>query len=202
MSPVIRQSGFDHAIKLGTLYAISQPEERELTDVQQYPAYQPTDEDRASVLAWFEQYDALAQARDFAAMADMAVFPLNEVTDDGNGNASATQLDRAAYVAQMAEVMGDGEYSMESTRTPHFLSDALVFVITDAVLDSRGSQAATAVRRPADQGRRRLEVPDHGPGRLGLTRRPGGSIGLSLRSTGSWSVEEGRHVRGESLRRV
>jgi len=105
-----------------------------LTDVQQYPAYQPTDEDRASVLAWFEQYDALARARDFEAMADVAVFPLNEVTDDGNGNASATQLDRAAYVAQMAEVMGGGEYSMESTRTPHFLSDALVFVVTDAVL--------------------------------------------------------------------
>jgi hypothetical protein len=105
-----------------------------LTDVQQYPAYRPTDEDRASVFAWFEQYDALAQARDFEAMADVAVFPLNEVTDDGNGNASATQLDRAAYVAQMAEVMGGGEYSMESTRTQHFLSDALVFVVTDAVL--------------------------------------------------------------------
>jgi hypothetical protein len=98
-------------------------------------AFQPTDEDRAAVAAWFERYDALAAANDYEGMAAMAVFPLNEVTDDGKGNASATQLDRAAYLAQMAEVMGGaGEYSMESTRTPHFLSDALVFVVTDATL--------------------------------------------------------------------
>ncbi len=105
-----------------------------MTDVQQYPVFRPTDEDRASVLAWFERYDALAQARDFEAMADVALFPLNEVTDDGQGNGTATQLGREAYVAQMAEVMGGGEYTMQSTRTPHFLSDALVFVVTDAVL--------------------------------------------------------------------
>ena len=103
-----------------------------MTDTQ-IPAsgYQPSDEDRAAVAAWFERYDALAAANDYEGMAEVAVFPLNEVTDDGKGNASATQLDRAAYVAQMAEVMGGaGEYSMESTRTPHFLSDALVFVVT------------------------------------------------------------------------
>jgi hypothetical protein len=105
-----------------------------LTDVQQHSAYKPSDEDVAGVLAWFERYDALAKARDFEAMADLAMFPLNEVTDDGKGNGSATQVERAAYVAQMAEVMGSGEYTMESTRTPHFLSAALVFVVTDAVL--------------------------------------------------------------------
>jgi hypothetical protein len=107
-----------------------------LTDTQ-IPAggFQPTDEDRAAVAAWFERYDALAAANDYEGMADVAAFPLNEVTDDGKGNASATQLDRSAYLAQMAEVMGSaGEYSMESTRTPHFLSDALVFVVTDATL--------------------------------------------------------------------
>jgi hypothetical protein len=109
-----------------------------LTDVQQYPVagvFEPTDDDRASVLAWFERYDALAAADDFEAMADLAVFPLNEVTDDGNGNATAVQLDRTAYLEQMAEVMGGtGEYSMESARTAHFLSDALVFVVTEATL--------------------------------------------------------------------
>lgn len=97
--------------------------------------FQPSDQDRAAVAAWFERYDALAAANDYEGMADVAVFPLNEVTDDGKGNASATQLDRAAYLAQMAEVMGGaGEYTMESTRTPHFLSDALAFVVTDATL--------------------------------------------------------------------
>ncbi|ONI76748.1 hypothetical protein BWI15_05520 [Kribbella sp. ALI-6-A] len=103
------------------------------------PGYVPTADDVASVLAWFDTYDALAAARDYEAMADVAVFPLNEVTDDGKGNASATQTDRAAYVAQMAQVMGGADdVKLETTRTPHFLSDSLVFVISDGTMTYQG----------------------------------------------------------------
>ncbi|WP_432948627.1 nuclear transport factor 2 family protein [Kribbella sp. CA-253562] len=103
------------------------------------PGYVPTEDDVASVLAWFDKYDALAAARDYEAMADVAVFPLNEVTDDGKGNASAAQTDRAAYVAQMAQVMGGADdVKLETTRTPHFLSDSLVFVISDGTMTYQG----------------------------------------------------------------
>ncbi|TDD49968.1 nuclear transport factor 2 family protein [Kribbella antibiotica] len=94
----------------------------------------------ASVREWFERYDALAAARDYAGMADLALFPLNEVTDDGKGNGSATQIDRAAYLKQMEQVMGGGgEVTFDTTRTPHFLSDDLVFVITDGTMTYDGT---------------------------------------------------------------
>ena len=104
------------------------------------PGYEPTAEDLASVQAWFAEYDALAEARDYEGMADLAVFPLNEVTDDGKGAGSATQTDRSAYVAQMAQVMGGSDdVKLETTRTPHFLSDALVFVISDGTMTFQGT---------------------------------------------------------------
>ncbi|GAB3928630.1 hypothetical protein GCM10029976_026800 [Kribbella albertanoniae] len=94
----------------------------------------------ASVREWFERYDALAAARDYEGMADLALFPLNEVTDDGKGNGSAVQLDRAAYLAQMEQVMGGGgDVQFDTTRTPHFLSDDLVFVITDGTMTYDGN---------------------------------------------------------------
>ncbi|GAA1690842.1 hypothetical protein GCM10009745_40110 [Kribbella yunnanensis] len=94
----------------------------------------------ASVREWFERYDALAAARDYEGMADLALFPLNEVTDDGKGNGSAVQLDRAAYLAQMEQVMGGGgDVSFDTTRTPHFLSEDLVFVITDGTMTYDGN---------------------------------------------------------------
>ncbi|MGQ0574164.1 MAG: nuclear transport factor 2 family protein [Pseudonocardia sp.] len=104
--------------------------------------YAPSATERAEIEEWFATYDRFAAARDVEAMADMAVFPLNEVTDDGAGNGSATQVDRAAFVAQMAGVIGDGDVRMESTRTPHFLSEALVFVVTEAVFTHAGGSQA------------------------------------------------------------
>ncbi|WP_433018587.1 nuclear transport factor 2 family protein [Kribbella sp. CA-294648] len=99
----------------------------------------PSEAEVAEVQAWFVRYDALAAAQDYEGMADQAVFPLNEVTDDGKGNASAAQYDRAAFVAQMAEVMGgSGDVTMETTRTPHFLTDSLVFVITEGTMTYGG----------------------------------------------------------------
>jgi hypothetical protein len=97
----------------------------------------PSEADLASVRAWFERYDALAAARDYEGMADVALFPLNEVTDDGKGNGRADQLDRAAYLAQMEQVMG-GDVQLETTRTPYFLSADLVFVISDGTMTYDG----------------------------------------------------------------
>lgn len=112
-------------------------------DVQGFPTskgFVASDKDRASVAAWFEKYDALAANQDFEAMADMAMFPLNEVTDDGAGNGQAEQCSRERYLAQMAEVMGGSgdDLTMETTRTPHFISDGLVFVITEGAVTYRG----------------------------------------------------------------
>ncbi|WP_133803173.1 nuclear transport factor 2 family protein [Kribbella caucasensis] len=99
----------------------------------------PSDAEVASVLAWFERYDALAAALDYEGMAELAVFPLNEVTDDGKGQGKAEQLDRSAYLAQMEQVMGGGgDVKLETTRTPHFLSASLVFVISDGTMTYDG----------------------------------------------------------------
>jgi hypothetical protein len=87
-----------------------------------------------SVLDWFTRYDELAVAKDIDAMADQAMFPLNEVSDS-----KAESCDRARFVAQMAEQLGGaGEVTMESVRTPHFINENLVFVITDATITADG----------------------------------------------------------------
>ncbi|MGH3884991.1 MAG: nuclear transport factor 2 family protein [Pseudonocardiaceae bacterium] len=112
-------------------------------DVQDFPTsdgFIPSDEDRASVAAWFAKYDAFAAKQDFEAMADMAMFPLNEVTDNGAGNGQAEQCSREQYLAQMAQVMGGSgdDVTMQSTRTPHFISGGLVFVITEGTVTYGG----------------------------------------------------------------
>jgi hypothetical protein len=92
--------------------------------------FAPSPADIDQVLAWFSRYDTLAVDKDIEAMADQAMFPLNEVTD---GYAAA--CDRDKFVAQMTEQLGEaGDVSMESVRTPHFINENLVFVITDATI--------------------------------------------------------------------
>lgn len=104
--------------------------------------YTPTAEDVASVEAWFREYDACAARKDIERLADMAVFPLNVVSDDAAGNAAAAQWSRERYVATMRHVIGEGgDVRIESTRTPHFLSAALVVVFTEAVVTWEGGSA-------------------------------------------------------------
>ena len=106
--------------------------------------YVPTDEDLASVEAWFREYDACAARGDVERLADMAVFPLNVVSDDAAGEAAAAQWSRERYVETMAHVIGTGgDVRIESTRTPHFLSASLVVVVTDAVVTWDGGGART-----------------------------------------------------------
>lgn len=92
-----------------------------------------SERDRADVLAWFAQYDDLVGRGDLDAMADRAVFPINEVTDDAEGHALIKDCDRATFLTQMEQVVGDGGgVEMTSTRHPVFLAPGLCFVVTDA----------------------------------------------------------------------
>lgn len=96
-------------------------------------------EDTDEVLRWFARYDELVAAGDLEAMADMASFPINEVTDDAGGLGVTGPCDRATFLEQMREVIGGaGEVSMKSTRHPIFLSRALCFVVTDARITAHG----------------------------------------------------------------
>lgn len=104
--------------------------------------YTPTAEERAALQDWFAAYDAASAQRDVDRMADLAVFPLNLVSDDEAGDGVAAQWDRDQYLAVMAQVMGsaaDGEeIGFESTRTPVFLSPAMAVVFTDSVMTADG----------------------------------------------------------------
>ena len=85
------------------------------------------------VLKWFARYDALVAVGDLEAMADVAAFPINEVTDDADGHGLAGPCDREKFLTQMREVVGGaGDVQMASERHPIFLSPALCFVVTDA----------------------------------------------------------------------
>ncbi|MBL1088044.1 MULTISPECIES: DUF4440 domain-containing protein [Streptomyces] len=102
--------------------------------------YVPTTEDRVSLDAWFAEYDAQSAKRNIERMADMAVFPLNLVSDDEAGNGRSAQWDREQFVATMTHVMGDGseDIGFESTRTPVFLSPAIAVVFTDSTMTIQG----------------------------------------------------------------
>lgn len=98
-----------------------------------------TQEDAQEDLDWFARYDALVGAGDLEAMADMASFPINEVTDDATGQGIAGSCDRAKFLGQMEQVVGSaGEVEMKSTRHPVLLSRALCFVVTDASFTTEG----------------------------------------------------------------
>lgn len=102
--------------------------------------YTPTAEDRESLDAWFAEYDTQSAKRAIDRMADMAVFPLNLVSDDSAGNARSAQWDRRQFVETMTQAMGEGdeEITFESERTPVFLSAAMAVVFTDSTMTARG----------------------------------------------------------------
>jgi hypothetical protein len=105
--------------------------------------YEPSEQEKQEIDDWFAHYDALVAEGDIEAMADQALFPLNEVTDDQHGFGLASATGRERFIAQMRKAgIGSSDIEMRSSRTPHFLSPALVFVVTDAVFGS-GDEAAT-----------------------------------------------------------
>jgi hypothetical protein len=102
--------------------------------------YTPIAEELASIQEWFAAYDAHSAKRDVGRMADMAVFPLNLISDDAAGNGASAQWDRRQFVETMSHVMGDGsdDISFESVRTPVFLSPAMAVVFTDSTMTMDG----------------------------------------------------------------
>ncbi|MFF0445300.1 nuclear transport factor 2 family protein [Streptomyces sp. NPDC004609] len=103
--------------------------------------YIPTAEDRESLDAWFTEYDAQSAQRAVERMADMAVFPLNLVSDDSAGNGRSAQWSREQFIEIMTGVMGDGDQNItfESVRTPVFLSAAMAVVFTDSTMTMDGN---------------------------------------------------------------
>nr|WP_206323285.1 nuclear transport factor 2 family protein [Streptomyces sp. HNM0574] len=92
---------------------------------------------------WFARYDAHAERGDVEAMAAMALFPLNLVTDEDGapGSGCAAQWDRERYLSTMSRVMGasgDEEVRFTSERTPHFLGRSLAVVHTDSAMTAGG----------------------------------------------------------------
>nr|WP_042182914.1 hypothetical protein [Kibdelosporangium sp. MJ126-NF4]CEL15223.1 hypothetical protein [Kibdelosporangium sp. MJ126-NF4]CTQ95735.1 hypothetical protein [Kibdelosporangium sp. MJ126-NF4] len=103
-------------------------------------AFKPSAEDVASVHAWFAKYDAHVADAELEQMADMALFPLNIVSDsEESGNGAAAQQTREQFIESMSQVVGAaGDVKMESTRTPVFLTRQLVLVVTDATFTIDG----------------------------------------------------------------
>ncbi|MET9293395.1 nuclear transport factor 2 family protein [Streptomyces sp. NPDC003077] len=105
--------------------------------------YTPSDEDRASLEAWFAEYDEVSARRDVERMTDMAAFPINLVSDDSNGDGRTAQWDRARLLEGMGHAMseaGEGELSVESVRTPVFLSPSIAVVFSDSTMAVDGEK--------------------------------------------------------------
>ncbi|ONI81080.1 hypothetical protein ALI144C_21245 [Actinosynnema sp. ALI-1.44] len=102
--------------------------------------FEASAEDVASVEAWFAKYDGHVANAELEQMADMALFPLNIVSDsDESGNGGAAQQTREQFVESMSQVVGGaGDLKMESNRTPIFLTKQLVLVVTDATFTIDG----------------------------------------------------------------
>jgi hypothetical protein len=95
-----------------------------------------TVEQKQSVDLWFAEYDELSKTGNIEGMADMAMFPIHVITDDSSGHGYAENWDREQFVRTMTEATKGTlkDMKMETVRTPFFLSDNLVVVITDAVI--------------------------------------------------------------------
>jgi hypothetical protein len=113
-----------------------------MAEIPASDGFVPSGEDIASVEAWFAEYDGYAGKADVERMADMALFPLNVVSDDAT-NGAAAQWTRAEFVAAMSHVVSP-DVRMESERTPIFLTRRLVLVVTNATFTVDGQ--AQAVR--------------------------------------------------------
>ncbi|MBP2478220.1 hypothetical protein JOF53_007092 [Crossiella equi] len=101
--------------------------------------FTPSPEDVRGVLDWFDAYDRAAKEVAVARMADMALFPINVISTDESGNASAGSWTREVFIQRWTEILGSGgDVQMESVRTPHFVSAELVFVVSDATFTAEG----------------------------------------------------------------
>jgi hypothetical protein len=95
-----------------------------------------TVEQKQSVDVWFAEYDELSKTGNIDGMADMAMFPIHVITDDSSGNGYAEYWNREQFIHTMTKATKSTPKDMEmrTVRTPFFLSNNLVVVITDAVI--------------------------------------------------------------------
>ncbi|HWM39208.1 MAG TPA: nuclear transport factor 2 family protein [Streptomyces sp.] len=102
----------------------------------------PSDQDHRDLEAWFARYDAHSADADVEAMASMALFPLNLVTDDpGPGTGWTGQWTREEFVRTMTGVLGESggeDVHFESQRTPQFLTRSLAVVFTESTMTVGG----------------------------------------------------------------
>ncbi|MEE1941037.1 nuclear transport factor 2 family protein [Streptomyces sp. TRM 70361] len=119
---------------------------RDIETAAALTGYTPTEEDLRGLREWFETYDARSAdptPENVERMADMAVFPLNLVTDGSDGEPWTGQWDRERYVRTMNAVLGGttgGDLSFESVRTPLFLSPSMVVVFSSSVMRAGGEE--------------------------------------------------------------
>ena len=91
--------------------------------------YQPTEENMASLQAWFDNYDMQTANKNADALVKEAHLPITVITDDSNGECITQQWEEDAFRASLqgadgAEIKNDRQY--------FFLSDNLAVVITEA----------------------------------------------------------------------
>jgi Domain of unknown function (DUF4440) len=112
------------------------PDQSPLTD----SGFVPDQQDVTELLAWFEEYDALAARNDVEAMADTAHFPITVVTHDSAGDGVSQVWDRATFVRSMSAAMDGelGDITMQNRRHPTFLSKDLAVVVTDSTVTAGG----------------------------------------------------------------
>ncbi|MEU4690703.1 DUF4440 domain-containing protein [Actinoplanes sp. NPDC023714] len=100
--------------------------------------FTPTADDTASLMAWFDRYDALVRRHDVEAMADMARFPLTVMTSDSAGEYVTQQWDRATFVQTMDA--GAGDLNLDNQRRPFFLNHDIAVVVTDTTVTAVGEE--------------------------------------------------------------
>jgi hypothetical protein len=97
--------------------------------------FTPTDEEVATLMAWFDRYDQHVRRNDTAAMADMALFPLVVITNDSAGECVTQEWDRETFV----QAMGDpSRPDLANERRPFFLGRDIAVVVTDTVVTTAG----------------------------------------------------------------
>lgn len=102
--------------------------------------FEATANQKKEIEAWFKKFDELATKNDLEAMAAMAMFPLFTVTHDSKGHAYTEVWKKEDYLKIMKETTAGTPKDMEmkTDRTPYFLSNDLVTVLTRATVKTAG----------------------------------------------------------------
>jgi hypothetical protein len=113
----------------------------------QLSGFMPDDTLLNELREWFDAYDTVSAAVQVERMADMAVFPLNLVTDGSDGDAWCGQWNREQFVAAMGQAVDlGGRVEFDSARTALFVTASLAVVFTDSVMTVDGQASPQRLR--------------------------------------------------------